>query len=191
MITIDKTISSTDLADVCFVCDLKQCKGACCVQGDAGAPMLEEEIGILEDEFDYIKPYMRPEGVAEIERNGMFDFDMSGNYVTPLINEKECVFVYFTEDGTAACAIEKAWEAGKTVFRKPISCHLYPVRINRFRNFDAVNYEKWHICDPALKHGKKLKVPVYRFLKVALIRKYGEKWYEDLCEAIEQREKDK
>ncbi len=191
MITIDKTINSVDLAEVCFVCDLKQCKGACCVEGDAGAPLLEEEIGLLEDELDYIKPFMRNEGIEETEKNGIFDFDVSGNYVTPLVNGKECAFVYFNEDGIAGCAIEKAWEAGKSTLRKPISCHLYPVRVNRYRDFEAVNYEKWHICEPALRHGKKLKVPVYRFLKVALIRKYGEKWYQELCQALEERQKEK
>ena len=189
MITIDNTINSVDLADVCFVCDLAKCKGACCVEGDAGAPLEEQEISHLEDEYDFIKPFMRPEGIAEVEKNGVFDFDVSGHYVTPLVNGKECAFLYFSEDGIAGCAIEKAWEAGKTSFRKPVSCHLYPIRISRYKDFEAVNYQEWHVCKPALRHGERLDVPVYRFLKVALIRKYGEKWYKKLCDAIEERKK--
>jgi len=188
MIAIDNTINSDDLAKVCFVCDLLKCKGACCVEGDAGAPLEEEEISELDDALDYIKPFMRQDGIDAVEKMGVFDFDSGGHYVTPLINGAECVFVVFTEDGTAACAIEKAWEAGKSRFRKPVSCHLYPVRISRYTDFDAVNYHQWNICQHALELGKKLNVPMYIFLKVALIRKYGEKWYKKLCESIEQNE---
>lgn len=180
MIAIDNTLNSDDLHKICFVCDLTKCKGACCVEGDAGAPLEEHEISELEDALDYIIPFMRPDGVKAVEQTGVFDFDSFGHYVTPLINDAECAFVIFSEDGTAACAIEKAWEAGKSTFRKPVSCHLYPIRISKYKDFDAVNYHEWHICRPALEHGKKLNVPVYVFLKDSLIRKYGEKWYENL-----------
>jgi len=187
MIAIDNTINSDDLASVCFVCDLAKCKGACCVEGDAGAPLEEYEISELEDALDYVKPFMRPEGIEAVDQIGVFDYDAGGNYVTPLINGAECIFVVFTEDGTAACAIEKSWEAGKSRFRKPVSCHLYPVRISRYNDFDAVNYHQWHVCQPALELGKKLNVPVYKFLKDSLIRKYGEKWYAQLCERIAEQ----
>lgn len=185
MIAINDTLNTDDLGKVCFVCNLQVCKGACCVEGDAGAPLDESEISVLEDNMDYIKPFMRDEGVDVIEKSGVFDYDAHGHLVTPLVNDVECAFVTFTDDGIAVCAIEKAWEAGKSKFRKPVSCHLYPVRISRYLEFDAVNYHQWQICRPALEHGKKLKVPLYVFLKVPLIRKYGVKWYNELCQAID------
>ena len=188
MIALENTLSSDDLHKVCFVCDLLKCKGACCVEGDAGAPLDESEIAELEDNLDYIKPYMRPDGIREVEKNGVFDYDERGQYVTPLINGAECAFVDFDKDGIAICAIEKAWEAGASAFRKPVSCHLYPIRIGKYNHFDALNYHEWHICHPALELGKKLDVPVYVFLKEALIRKYGEKWYNSLVASIQDVE---
>lgn len=185
MIIIDDTIVSDQLRDTCFVCDLSKCKGACCVEGDAGAPLEEEEISILEDVVDHIKPFMRREGIEEVERNGVFDFDAGGHYVTPLVNGRECAFVAFNDEGVAMCAIENAWKAGKTDFRKPVSCHLYPVRLSRYKDFEAINYHEWHICKPALEYGKKLNLPVYQFLKEALIRKYGERYYQQLAKQIE------
>jgi hypothetical protein len=187
MIAIDDTLNSDDLYKVCFVCNLQACKGACCVEGDAGAPLDEDEISEIEDNLIYIKPFMRTEGVDAVEEMGVFDYDAYGHYVTPLINGAECAFVIFTDDGIAACAMEKAWEAGKSSFRKPVSCHLYPVRISKYNDFDAVNYHQWHICQPALEFGKKLNVPLYVFLKDSLVRKYGEKWYRELVEKIEGR----
>lgn len=191
MIIIDTTIVSDQLKDTYFVCDLTKCKGACCVEGDAGAPLEEEEISILEDAVDHIKPYMRKEGVDEVERSGVFDFDAEGHYVTPLVNGKECAFVVFDEEGIAMCAIENAWKAGKTDFRKPVSCHLYPVRLSKYRDFEAVNYHEWHICKPAVEYGKKLKLPVHEFLKEALIRKYGNRYYDQLAKQIEDLKKKK
>lgn len=185
MIIIDDTIVSDQLRDTCFVCDLSKCKGACCVEGDAGAPLEEEEISILEDVVDHIKPFMRREGIEEVERNGVFDFDAGGHYVTPLVNGRECAFVAFNDEGVAMCAIENAWKSGKTDFRKPVSCHLYPVRLSRYKDFEAINYHEWHICKPALEYGKKLNLPVYQFLKEALIRKYGERYYQQLAKQIE------
>lgn len=183
MIAIDETLISDDLGKVCFVCDLSACKGQCCVDGDAGAPLDEEEIGILEDCLDEIKPFMTAEGIAQVEENGVFDYDMFGHFVTPLVNGRECAFVYH-ENGIALCAIEKAYKEGKISFLKPISCHLYPVRLSKYNNFDAVNYHEWHICKPALINGKKLDVPLYVFLKDSLIRKYGEAWYNELVDSI-------
>lgn len=191
MIIIDDTIVSDQLRDTCFVCDLSKCKGACCVEGDAGAPLEEEEISILEDVVDHIKPFMRREGIEEVERNGVFDFDAGGHYVTTLVNGRECAFVAFNDEGVAMCAIENAWKAGKTDFRKPVSCHLYPVRLSRYKDFEAINYHEWHICKPALEYGKKLNLPVYQFLKEALIRKYGERYYEQLAKQIEGSKKKK
>lgn len=191
MIIVDNTIVSEDIKNTCFTCDLTACKGACCVEGDAGAPLDEEEISILEDSVDYIKPFMRKEGVTEIEKNGVFDIDEQGQYSTPLVNAKECAFVTFDSEGIAMCAIELAWKAGKSDFRKPVSCHLYPIRISKYNDFDALNYHNWHICKPALVYGKETNLPVYIFLKEALIRKYGEKYYNDLSQQIEKSKKQK
>ena len=183
MIAIDKTLISVDLGSVCFACDLEACKGECCVDGDAGAPLDEEEISILEDCLDEIKPYMTLDGLDEVALTGVFDYDMFGNYVTPLVHGRECAFVY-KENGIAFCAIEKAWKEGKIPYMKPISCHLYPVRINKYKEFDAVNYHDWHICKPALVNGRKNNIPLYVFLKDSLIRKYGEVWYAELVESL-------
>jgi hypothetical protein len=183
MILIDSTTISDDLCNVQFVCNLKKCKGACCVAGDAGAPLLEEEIGMLEDSLDEIKIHMTEKGIRVIEAIGVFDYDQAGEYVTPLVNDRECAFSGFT-GGIAWCAIEKAYEDGKIKFRKPVSCHLYPVRITKYAGYDAVNYHEWEICRPALVNGKRLGVPLYVFLKDSLIRKYGKAWYKKLEEEI-------
>lgn len=189
MIVVDKTIISEDIKRACFVCDLSKCKGACCIEGDAGAPLEEEEISVLEDSLEYIKPYMRPEGIEEVKRNGVFDFDDHNHYVTTLVNGKECAFVVFNEQGIAGCAIEKAWKDGKINFRKPISCHLYPIRVSQYRDFEALNYHEWHICKPAVENGKKLKVPLYQFLKDAIIQKYGEKYYQEFMSHMIEKHK--
>ncbi|KAF5051699.1 hypothetical protein DSECCO2_416400 [anaerobic digester metagenome] len=161
------------------------------MEGDAGAPLEEPEISELEDNIDYIRPFMRPEGIEIVEDLGVFDYDAQGHYVTPLINGAECAFVVFSDDGIAACAIEKAWEAGKSSFRKPVSCHLYPVRISKYNDFNAVNYHQWHVCQPALELGKRLNVPVYKFLRDSLIRKYGKQWYASLCQEIDKKSQSK
>ncbi len=186
MIIIDDKTISDDLRDVRFVCNLKKCKGACCVEGDAGAPLLEEEIGQLEDNLDAVKPYMTEKGLQVVQETGVFEYDMAGDDVTPLVDGGDCAFVNFT-DGVAWCAIEKAWEEGKSEFRKPVSCHLYPVRITSYEKYDAVNFHNWHICKPALVHGKRLGVPLYKFLKDSLIRRYGETWYRELVKSIEKK----
>lgn len=191
MIIVDKTILSDDVVKTCFVCDISACKGACCIEGDAGAPLEEEEISILEDSIDAVIPYMRKQGVDEIKRNGVFDFDSYGHYVTPLVNGNECAFVIFNEDGVALCAIEKAWQLGKVKFRKPVSCHLYPIRISKYGDFDAINYHTWNVCRPAVLNGKKLNVPLHIFLKVAISRKYGAAYYEQLSQLIESAKKPK
>jgi hypothetical protein len=181
MIVIDNTIVSEEIRDKHFCCELEKCKGACCVEGDAGAPLAEEEISELEDYLDRIKPYMQKAGIMVVEKSGVFDYDMHGEYVTPLIADKDCAFVYH-ETGIAYCAIEKAYEDKTIGFRKPISCHLYPIRIKENNGFESVNYHKWHICQPACDNGKKLDLPLYKFLKDPLIRKYGEEWYKKLLQ---------
>ena len=187
MIIVEDKIVSDDIVNVRFLCDLHACRGDCCVEGDEGAPLEAEEIGIIEDALDEIKPYMRGEGIAVVEKMGIFEYGMDGDYVTPLVNNRECAFVYF-ENGIAFCAIEKAYREGKIDFIKPVSCHLYPIRITKYKDFDAVNYHQWPICSPALKHGEEKGTPVYVSLKEALIRKYGQPWYNKLIKAIEDPE---
>ncbi len=186
MISIGDTLISEDILEKKFVCDLTACKGACCVEGDAGAPLEPEEVKILADEYEKVKPYLRPEGIKAIEEQGTHVIDeLDGEPVTPLVNDAECAYVVFDENGTTLCGIEKAWKEGKTYFRKPVSCHLYPIRIQKYSSFEAVNYHKWKICSAACSLGESLKVPVYKFTKDALIRKYGPEWYTDLEKAAE------
>jgi len=181
MISHGNTLLSEELLSEQFVCDLQKCKGACCVEGDAGAPLEPAEVDILKKEYSNFENYLRPEGRAAVEEQGTHVIDpMDDEPVTPLVNGAECAYVVFDEKGTTLCGIEKAWRDGKTSFRKPVSCHLYPIRIQRYKSFDAVNYHQWQICAPACDLGKELKVPVFRFAKDSLIRKYGEKWYQEL-----------
>lgn len=185
MLIVDDKLVSEEILDIEFVCDLNACKGACCVQGDSGAPLSEVEANKLEDDLEYIKPFLSEGGVSSIEAQGVFVIDEDGDMVTPLREGKECAYTVFNGDGTALCGIEKAWKAGKTDFQKPLSCHLYPIRVAELKEYTALNYHKWQICSPACECGAKLKVPVYAFLKEPLIRAYGEKWYEELKVAAE------
>lgn len=180
LIEIKDKIVSTEIFDKNFVCDLNACKGACCVEGDSGAPLSFEEIDILEEIYEDVKPYMRPEGIAEIEENGVFYIDVENVPVTTLVNGRECAFVYFDEQNMAKCAIEKAHKEGKVDFKKPISCHLYPIREKKFNDITALDYNRWNICDPACQLGDKLSVPVFQFLKEPIIRAYGDEFYAEL-----------
>jgi hypothetical protein len=176
---IDKVVS-TEIFDRKFVCDLNACKGACCVEGDAGAPLTFDEVDQLEDSYEAIKPYMRPEGIAEVEKNGVFYMDDDNEPVTALVNGAECAFVYFDDKGITKCAVEQAYLEGKTDFKKPISCHLYPIRVKKYTEFEALAYDEWPICKPACACGEVLDVPVFRFLKEPLIRAYGEVFFQEL-----------
>lgn len=177
MIAIEDKLISDDLVDKHFVCNLTSCKGACCLKGDAGAPLEEEELSLLEDHFEDYKPYLREEGINTIKTVGHYvhDFDDDA-FKTPITGDGACVY-YCYEDGIGRCGVEKAFEAGAITFKKPISCHLYPVRIKKYVGFEAVNYDSWKICDPACALGDELKIPVYEFVKEALIRKYGPDFY--------------
>lgn len=180
LIEIGDKIISTQIFDRKFVCDLNACKGACCVEGDAGAPLTLDEIDILEDNLEAIKPYMRQEGIDAVEKTGVFYIDQDNEPGTTLVNEKECAFVFFDENGITKCGIEQAHREGKTDFKKPISCHLYPIRVKEFKDFTALNYDKWDICAPACSCGESLDVPVYKFLKEPLIRAFGEAFFKEL-----------
>ena len=185
MIIVDDILVSDEIKEVYFACDLSACKGECCVAGDAGAPLDEEEISILEDDIDEIKKYMTKAGMDVVENIGVFEYDTDGEYVTPLVKDAECAFVYF-ENGISYCAIEKAFLKGKTDFQKPISCHLYPIRLSHVGPSLAINYHSWQICSTALLAGKKLGVPLYKYLKQPLIRKFGETWYGKLVKELEK-----
>lgn len=186
MIAIKNTLVSNDVIEKQFVCDLEKCKGACCVAGISGAPLDESELSIIDDIFDKVEPYLTERGREAIAKQGHYYVDMDGEYVTPLINEvEECAYTIYDNKGVAKCSIEKAYLEGKITWRKPISCHLYPVRITKYKDYDAVNYEKWSVCKPACKLGEALQVPVYKFLKDSLSRKYGKEWYDELCEVAE------
>jgi len=185
MIQIDDLLLSEELFKAYFLCDLNACKGACCVEGDAGAPLELEEINILESELESILPFLTNEGREVIQKSGVFEMDQDGEYVTPLIEDKECAFISYDEKGIAKCGIEDAHRAGKTSFKKPISCHLYPIRVHKGKFHEALNYHQWPICRPACECGAKLKVKVFQFLKEPIIRKYGEEFYEKMEEAYE------
>lgn len=189
MIQIDDKLISLEVLQEEFVCNLSACKGACCVEGDSGAPLEKKELAILAKEFPNFRSYLRPEGIKAVELQGTAVKDYDDEWVTPLRDGKECAYTIFDEDGTAKCGIETAWKDGKTSFRKPISCHLYPVRTKRYPTFEAVNYHRWQVCSDACSLGKELKVPVYKFLKDALTRKYGERWYATLEEAADELKK--
>ena len=181
MIAIDNTLISEDILEKKFVCDLNACKGACCVAGDSGAPLDKEELPLLKAVLKDVKPYMVTKGIMAIEKNGAYVIDADGDYTTTLVSPgAECAFVFFDEQKIAKCAIDQAYRDGKINWQKPISCHLYPIRIKKIKDYEAVNYDKWDVCKPACECGKKLDVPVYKFLKEPLIRKYGKAWFKQL-----------
>jgi hypothetical protein len=191
MIEIGKTLISTELLEEHFVCDLNKCKGECCIAGDYGAPLDKSELKEIDKYYPIVKPLLQKKGIKSIEEQGLYVKDDEGEWVTPLINEnEECAYTIF-EDGIAKCAFEKAYYDGQIPWKKPISCHLYPVRIKKLKNYDALNYDRWDVCAPACKLGKSLKVPVYQFLKESLTRKYGEEWYNELTLAAEMWKEEK
>lgn len=183
IIEINDKLVSTEVFDRKFICDLKSCKGACCVEGDAGAPVTPEEIEEIRQSLEGIKPYMRPEGIAAIEKDGLSYKDDFYEDVVTLVDGGACSFVYFDEKGTALCAIEKAHKEGSSSIKKPLSCHLYPIRITKSKMFQMVNYSEWNICNAACVLGESVGMPVYKFLKEPLIRAYGEEFFKELEEA--------
>jgi hypothetical protein len=186
MIQIGKTLISEAIIDNEFACNLSACKGECCVAGDSGAPLDPEELTILETIYSKVKPFLRPEGIAAIEAQGTHIMSDFGEPETPLVEGKECAYVNFTENGTALCGIETAYRSGEIDFKKPVSCELYPIRVQKLTELHAVNYDRWDICSDACTLGKSLEMPVYKFAKNALIRKFGEDWYAELERAVKE-----
>lgn len=185
MFQLGKTIVSEDILEKEFACNLSACKGACCVEGEAGAPVEPAEVEKLEQLYSEIKPFLRKEGIAAIEAQGTYIKTDFGDLETPLVNGAECAYVTFDDKNTALCGIEAAYRAGKIDWKKPISCELYPIRLQEYSRFTAVNYHRWPICSDACALGKELQVPVYKFVKEALIKKFGETWYAELEEAAQ------
>ena len=184
MIQIDDVVVSFDVLREKFLCDIGVCKGECCIEGDAGAPVELDEVEKLEEVLPIIWNDLSPEARAVIEKQGVVYTDQDGDLVTSIVNNKDCVFTCYDEKGCCYCAIEKAYREGKVDFYKPVSCHLYPIRIGDYGPYKAVNYHRWDVCKAAVILGKKENLPVYKFLKEPLIRKFGEAWYQELELAV-------
>jgi hypothetical protein len=193
MIAIDNVLVSDDVIEAKFVCDLHKCKGGCCEDGDAGAPLEKDEKKVLDENFDVIKPYLTKEGLREIERRGKYLYDREFGWVTPTIGGKICAYGFRDAHGIIKCGIEQAYNDGKLSWKKPISCHLYPIKISKRKEYTNVNYEPRDVlCKPGCALGKKLKLPVYQFLKEAIVRKFGNEFYSTLHQiAVEHFDEEK
>lgn len=193
MILIDDILISDDVVEKQFVCNLNACKGACCIEGDSGAPVENDEIELLQNSIEQVLPYLTEAGKKAIEEQGVYIVEEDDEYTglaTPLINGGACAYIAYRPDGTVTCGIEEAYNHGKITFRKPISCHLYPIRIKNYDTVIGVNFDEWDICDDACTLGKSLQVPVYRFVKDALVRKFGPEFYEVLEQAAREHEEE-
>lgn len=180
MIQIDDKIVSADILTKKFCCDLTACRGICCVEGNSGAPLELDELELIETELDNYSPYMTAEGLSVVESSGVAVLDMDGDLTTPLVDDAECAYSY-AKDGVTLCAIERAFLDGKTTFHKPISCHLYPIRVVKFSNDTfGLHYHRWDVCRPAELLGNKLGTPIYQMLREPIIRKFGEEFYAQL-----------
>ncbi len=181
MLIVGNALVSEEVLTRKFRCAIESCKGACCVHGDAGAPLETEEIEIIQQELEAVKPFMSDSGLKLLSERGFSETDsFDGEAVTVCEPSGECVFVVYDSAGIAGCAIEKAYYSGKTWFRKPLSCHLYPIRAKKYGEYTALNYHQWSICSDACAVGEKEQIPVYSFLREALTRKMGPSWYEEL-----------
>lgn len=189
MIEIGRTILSDDVFEKHFVCDILKCKGACCIEGDSGAPLTDDEAAMIELEYSNFENYLPEKHKKEVEKQGFSVIDSDGDLVTPLVDNRQCAFSFYDERGILKCAIEKAYFEGKSKFRKPISCHLFPIRITEYKRFDAVNYQELEICKPGRECGASEQVPLYKFLQEPLIKKYGADWYAQVELAAEHLER--
>ena len=186
MVQVDDVILSTDCFTECFCCDLAACRGACCIEGEAGAPVTPEEVMHLEDVLDTVRPNLSPEARAVIDRQGVAYTDTDGDLVTSIVGGKDCVFTCRDAAGCCLCATERAWRDGRTAWSKPISCALYPIReLHLTGGLTGLNYHRWDICAPAVRKGRKLGLPLYRFLREPLTRRFGAAWYARLEETAE------
>ena len=191
MFQIKDTIVASDIIEESFLCDLSVCKGECCVEGDSGAPLEDEEVKIIEDLLPQVWDDLSPQAQNVINQQGVAYKDTDGEMVTSIVKGEDCVFTYYDDKGVCKCAIEKAYREGRVSFYNPISCHLYPIRLQRYRDFTAVNYHRWRVCKPAVALGKKEGLKIYQFLKEPLVRKFGEDWYKELVLVAEEYNKSK
>ncbi len=180
MLEIQNTLVSLDLLERYFCCDLDKCLGECCIEGDAGAPITEDERRQIEDILPEIFDDLMPAAQREIKEHGVAYIDEEGDLVTSIVDGRNCVFTCYEPGGMCHCAIERAFRQGRVNFMKPVSCHLYPVRVKEYADFTAVNFHRWKICHCAEVLGRKLGVRAYKFLKEPLIRRFGEEWYDEL-----------
>lgn len=181
MFLIQNTLVSLDVLEKEFCCDLDTCRGCCCIEGDAGAPLEEDEARQIEQILPLLLPDMTPEARAVVAAQGVSYSDASGERVTSIVNDKDCVFARTDHNGWCYCLIEKTYRAGRIDFKKPISCHLYPIRLTRVGDLVGLEYHRWDICHCARQKGKKLHLPIYVFLKEPLIRRFGQAWYDEVC----------
>ena len=189
MLQIGDVVVSFDVLKEKFLCDLSACRGACCIEGDAGAPLELDEVEKIEEVLPFIWDELSPEARTVIDKQGVAYVDEEGDLVTSIVGGKDCVFTCYDESGCCYCAIERACRAGKTDFLKPVSCHLYPIRVKDFGEFKGVNYHRWDVCKAAALLGQRENLPVYKFLKEPLIRKFGAEWYAELEAAVGELEK--
>lgn len=181
MIIVQDKLVSDDLVEEQFICNLSKCKGACCWEGDLGAPLADEELEILNNIYEHVRPYLTEEGQNKIDTEGGYAFFKEmDQFGTQLLPDGKCAYLVIEPNGVAQCGIEKAWKTGAIAFQKPISCHLYPIRVSKTTGFEALNYDRWDICSAACQLGAEHQMPVYKFLKDALTRAYGADFYEEL-----------
>ena len=193
MILIQDTIVSLEILEKEFCCNLDSCKGCCCIEGDAGAPVTPEEEQALQSMLPYLLPHMTKEAREIVEQQGIAYNDPSGERVLSIVNDKDCIFARTDHNGWCYCAIEQLFNSQKQSipFKKPISCHLYPIRLTKVGNLTGLEYHRWDICHPARQLGHKMHLPLYRFLKEPLIRRFGQQWYDELCLTAEEWQKAK
>ncbi len=180
---------SEDFVEEMFCCDISKCKGACCVEGDAGAPLEEKESGLIKEKLEKVLPLMSKEAIEVLEKEGHVVRDREGDLVTPTIGNRECIYAIYDENNNLKCSFEQVWDGSDEDFKKPISCHLYPARETKLFDAKALNYHRWQICESACDHGSKIGLPLYKFLKSSLTRKYGEEWYTEFAEVMEEIKK--
>ncbi len=186
MFLIQNTLVSLDVLEKEFCCDLETCRGCCCIEGDAGAPVTDEELKQIKALLPELLPQMTKEAREVLETQGLSYLDPSGEQVLSIVNGKDCIFARTDHRGWTYCLIEKAYHAGKIDFKKPISCHLYPIRLTRVGEMTGLEYHRWDICHCARMLGKKQHIPLYRFLREPLIRRFGQAWYDELCLTAEE-----
>jgi hypothetical protein len=183
MLEIQNTLVTLDLIEEFFCCDLEKCKGECCIEGDAGAPVTEDEVEKIKESLSAIEADMLPRAIEEVKANGVAYVDEEGDLVTTILDGRNCAFTCYAPGGICLCALEKAWREGRTAWKKPASCSLYPLRITEYPTFTAVNYHRWNICRDAVELGRKKGIRLYQFLEGPLTERFGAEWYAELCEA--------